>query len=226
MPDAETLGEAALSSEKAVEEAKEPSKTPAPAATGNEKITILKHNLPETELVRDEVCLPGVELAIRNVSDSTIGTAVFEVVFYDKEGNIVDTVKHRETDLPPDTSRGIDINSSLSKFDGARIKSYDVRLVRTTTADVEKVQLRRHVIRTTETGEEEIVGIVKNISAFRTDAALVAAFYDTKEECIGTKGVVLRDIEPNAVRQYDLRFKPQEGDMVGSYRVVVGEIAG
>jgi hypothetical protein len=162
----------------------------------------------------------GVELAIRNVSDSTIATAVFEAVFYDQEGNILDTVKHREIDLKPDTSRAIHITSSINEID--KVKSYGVRIIRTTTADVEKVQLRRHEMRTTEAGEEEISGTVKNISEVKTDAALVATFYDPKKENIGTKVLVLRDIEPNTIRQFDFKFKPQEGDIVRSYSLNVG----
>jgi hypothetical protein len=164
----------------------------------------------------------GLELAIRNVSDSTIATAVFEAVFYDKEGNILDTIQHREVDLKPDTSRAVHI--SFSKFDCKQVKSYDVRIIRTTTADVEKVQLRRHEIGTTQTGEEEISGTVKNLSEVKTDAALVATFYDGRKEAIGTKVLVLRDIEPNAIRQFDLRFRPQEGDRVRTYTLDVGEI--
>jgi len=230
LSDAETPTEAALSKEQAVEEAKESPKTPAPTATGNEKIKILKHSLPETDMSRDEEYTSGeeypisVELAIRNVSDSTIATTVFEAVFYDEEGNIVDTVKHREICLQPNTSRAIRISSSETEYD--KVKSYDVRVVRTTTADVEKVQLRRHEIRTTETGEEEIRGIVKNISEVKTDTAVVVTFYDPKKENIGTKVLVLRDIEPNTIRQFDLKFKPQEGDRVGTYSLNVGEIVG
>ena len=229
MSDAETPTEAALSKEQAVEEAKESPKTPAPTATGNEKIKILKHSLSETDMARYDEYTSGeeypvsVELAIRNVSDSTIATTVFEAVFYDKEGNIADTVKHREFCLQPNTSRAINITSS--KLERDNVKNYDVRVVRTTTADVEKVQLRRHE-RTTETGEEEIRGIVKNISEVKTDAALVATFYDPKEENIGTKVLVLRDIEPDTIRQFDLKFKPQEGDRVKTYSLTIGEIAG
>jgi len=229
LSDAETPTEAALSKEQAVEEAKESPKTPAPTATGNEKIKILKHSLSETDMARYDEYTSGeeypvsVELAIRNVSDSTIATTVFEAVFYDEEGNIVDTVKHREIYLKPNTSRGIRITSSESEH--GKVKSYDVRVVRTTTADVEKVQLRRHEIRTTETGEE-VRGIVKNISEVKTDAALVVTFYDPKKENIGTKVLVLRDIEPNTIRQFDFKFKPQEGDRVRTYSLAVGEIVG
>jgi hypothetical protein len=200
-----------------VEESKAPPKTPAPTATGNEKIEILKHHLSETDLGSDGTprARPGVELAIRNVSESTIATAVFEAVFYDEEGNIVDQVKHEEITLEPETSRAILIACPPHQYD--LVKSYDARVVRTTTADVEKVQLRRHETWTTETGEEEIKGIVKNISQVKTDAAVIATFYDANEENIGTQVVVLRDIEPNTIRQYGLSFRPQEGDVVSRY---------
>jgi hypothetical protein len=215
---------------RAVEEVKELPKFPAPTATGNERITIPNHNLSivpvaarEEEIEYGKPPTPdGVELAIRNVSGSTIATAVFEAIFYDEEGNILDTVKQREIDLPPDTSRGIRISSSIFKHE--KIKSYDVKLIRTTTADVEKVQLRRHEMSSTETGEDEITGVVKNLSEVKTDAAVVATFYDSKKENIGTKVVILKDIEPNSVRKYNFKFRPQEGDVVRTYTLSVGDI--
>jgi hypothetical protein len=136
-------------------------------------------------------------------------------VFYDKEGNIVDTVKHSEIDMEPSKSRAIRINSSVQEYN--RVKSYNVRVLRTTTADVEKVQLRRHEIRTTEAGEEEVRGIIKNISNVKTDAVLLATFYNPKKESIGNKAIILRDIEPNSLKQFHFRFKPQEGDIVRNY---------
>ena len=82
--------------------------TPEPTATGNEKVTILQHGLFKTmDDHGDRVFSTGAELAIRNVSDSTIATSVFEAVFYDIEGNILDKVKHKEVDLRPNTSRAI-----------------------------------------------------------------------------------------------------------------------
>jgi len=206
-----------------VGEVRKPPKMPEPTATGNARIAVLKHGFAVRNMLEKFPDPPGVDLAIRNVSESTIATAIFEAVLYDEEGNIVDKVKHGEITLEPATSRAIHI--SYPPHQDGIVKSYDVRIVRTTTADVERVQLRRHESRTTETGEEEIVGIVKNISQVKTDAAVVATFYDLQKENIGTKVVVLRDIEPNTVRQYELRFKPQEGDEVMSYTLRIGEIA-
>ena len=92
------------------------------------------------------------------------------------------------------------------------------------TADDEKIQLQRHEIRTTDAGEEEVRGIAKNISEVKTDAALVATFLDSKKGNIGTRVVILRDIEPNTIRQFDFKFKPQEGDIVGTYTLNIGDI--
>jgi len=198
--------------------------TPKPIATGNEKITILKHHLSEMAMdFRGGGSTSSAELAIRNVSDSTIATAVFEALFYDIEGNTVDTVKRREIDLKPSTSRAIIINSSIR--DPHKVKSYNIRVIRMTTTDFEKVQLRGHMIRTTEAGEEEVRGTVKNISDVKTDTALVATFYNPKKENIGTKVLILRDIEPDSIRQFHFKFKPQEGDIVRTYTLNIGEIA-
>ena len=195
--------------------------TPEPTATGNERITILKHSLVAAEENYPDEREASVDLAIRNVSEVTIASAIFEVVFYDIEGNILDTVEHREIDLKPNTSRGIVINCSQQH--NLALKSYSVKITRTTTTDVEKVQLRRHEIKTTGTGEE-VSGVVKNISSVKTDAALVATFYNPKKENIGVRVIVLRDIEPNNIRQFCFLFKPQAGDVVRTYTLNTGEM--
>jgi hypothetical protein len=224
MSDAQATKEVATLEEQAVEQAKELPKMPEPVATGDERIAVLKHLFSGTDGEHGEGSL-RVDLAIRNVSDLTIATAVFEAVFYDIEGNVVDTVKHDEIELRPETSRLIHITSSLPIFECDEIKSYAVRLVRMTTADVEKVQLRRYEIVTIETGEEQVTGVVKNISEVKTDAAVVVTFYDADKANVGVRVLALRDIEPNTARQYDLRFRPQDGDTVSSCSIIVGEIA-
>ncbi|MFC2026541.1 hypothetical protein ACFLUX_01020 [Chloroflexota bacterium] len=204
--------------------------TPEPSATGNEKVNVIKHgiriNLDKSRKREDEAGKDiesiGVDLAIRNVSNSTIATVIFEVLFYDIEGNILDTVKHKEFDMQPSTSRAVVILASILEY--KEIKSYNVGITRTVTADVEKVQLRRHEIIANKAGEEEINGVFINISEVKTDAALVAAFYDPKKENIGTKVLILRDIEPHTIHKYHLIFKPQEGDIVRTYTLNVGEI--
>ncbi|MFC1875485.1 hypothetical protein ACFLY3_05010 [Chloroflexota bacterium] len=199
------------------------SKVPEAKAIGNERITILKHNLSATSIdERGGIHPASVELAIRNVSDSSFATVLFEAVFYDIEGNVLDTVKHSEIDLKPSFSRAVNINSLTPYHDN--IKSYAIRITRTTTAEVEKVQLRRHEIRTTDTGEEEVRGIVKNISSVKTDVALIATFLDFKKENISIRVVILRDIEPNNTKQFHFLFKPMEGDRVGTYTLDIGDI--
>jgi hypothetical protein len=195
--------------------------TPEPAATGNEMVKILKHNINiGTEYYRSSAS--GADIAVRNVSDKTIATLVFEAVFYDIEGNILDTVKHSEIDLKPNTSRAINIRCNKQGTDS--LKSYNVKIARVTTTDVEKVQLRRHEIRTTDNGEEEVRGAVKNISNVKADAALVATFLDPKKESIGTRVIIIRDIEPNNVRHFHFLFKPMEGDRVRSYTLGIGDL--
>ncbi len=197
---------------------------PEPAVTGNDKIEVLKHELALNILLQEYPSRTGVDVAIRNVSNSTIATAIFQAVFYNQVGNVVESTKHYEIALDPETSRAIHIPYSPNLH--GIVTSYDIRLVRTTTADVEKVQLRRHENRTTETGEEEIKGYVKNISMAKTNAAVIATFYDMEDTELGTKVAVVRDIEPNSLREYELYFKPQEGDIVHRYTLKVGELMG
>lgn len=165
----------------------------------------------------------SIDLAIRNESGTAIASAVFEASFFDLEGSVRDTVRQKVIDLAPNTGRGFAIASL--KFDES-IVGYRVRLIRANTSDVEKVQVRRHNIRTTETGDEEVSGMVKNLGSVAADAAVVVSFFDAAKENIGTKAVVLTAIEPGSTRQYFLTFRPQEGDKVSSFSVSVGEIGG
>ena len=191
-------------------------------AIGNEKVKILKHGIITQEVDDSRVHIGGVDIAIRNVSDVTIASVVFEAVFYDIEGNVMDTVKRVEAELKPNFSRAVAIH--FSQQDVYHIRGYDVRIVRMKTVDAEKVQLRRHEIKTTDDGQEEVGGIVKNISGVKTDAALVATFYDSKKENIGTRVVILRDIEPGSLRQFHFMFKPIEGDIIRTYNLNIGDI--
>ena len=223
MSDTENKNEAVGSAEPAVEQPAEMRKPPEASATGNDLLVVLKHNLPLIVEEDSRTSPNSVEMAIRNVSGTTIASAVFDAVFYDGEGNIVHQAKHREVDLAPETSRAIVIDSAMPER--GLVTSYQVKLIRVTTADVEKVQLRRHEVIPTETGEVQVKGIAKNISRVKTDAAVVVVFYDANNENIGTKVMVLRDIEPESTRQYDFKVKLQEGDLINNYRLVIGEVA-
>jgi hypothetical protein len=196
---------------------------PESTVTGNDKIIILKHYLTtkaESYFGRRRC----VDFSIRNISEITIATIIFEAVFYDIEGNILDTVRHTEVELKPNISRTVFIVCDNTKL-FEKISGYKVRIVKMVTADAEKVQLRLQEARTTGAGEEEIRGRVKNISTVRTDSALVANFFNRKKEDVGTKVVIIRNIEPGEIRQFRFKFKPQPGDKVDSYTLTFGEIA-
>lgn len=197
---------------------------PEPTAIGNDRIEILKHSLVQLDTLSDRAHhpRPWLELVIRNSTNRAIATMLFKVDFYDQAGNLIETVKHREIALEPDRSRAVVIN--FSPYGYEKIKSYTARLIRTTTAEEEKVQLRRHESNTTETGEERITGIVKNLSNAKADAAVVVTFYDTQDEIIATKVVILRDIEANSLGQYELEFQPRDGDQIGSYTIGIGDL--
>jgi hypothetical protein len=200
----------------------EPPKYPEPTATGNEEIAIMKHQLTQLDMrkagagAKNFYC---AELAIRNISDVTIATALFEVDYYDVNGNVVDEVKHKEYEIKSGNSRAIFIASTADP-DTVRIKSYNCKLTKAITADVEKIRICRHVINTVENGEE-IEGIVKNISRSKTDAALVANFCNSKNENIGSKLIILRNIEPESTRQFNFVFHPREGDAVRTYSLYI-----
>lgn len=85
----------------------------------------------------------------------------------------------------------------------------------------EKVQLRQHKIRTGESDEEEITGMVKNISSEKTDAVLVANFLDKDGKKIGAKVIILRNIEPDKYRSFHFVFRPAQDDHVMTYTLSV-----
>jgi len=195
--------------------------TPESKVTGNEKIKILKHSLNTGDGEFAEI-MADADFAIKNVSDTTIASLVFEAEFYDIEGNVLDTVKRSEIEIKPNTSRAVTIKCKQQL--AQRIKGYDIKIARMITADVEKIQLRSNERRTTDIGEE-VRGIVKNVGSVKTDTALVATFFNSQKESIGTKVVILRDIEPNNAKQFHFVFKPMEGDEVRSYTLNIGDLA-
>ncbi len=225
MVDEASAKEATQAEEPSIQPLQEPRGIPASTAIGNDKIAVLSHHLPDIRMEQnEEFPTARIDLVIRNVSDSTIATAVFEAVFYDREGNIVDTVRHSQLDLPQDTSRLVHIASVIPVYEYDGIQSYTVRIVRMTTTDFERVQFQRYELTPLESGEEEISGIVKNISGVQTDVAIIATFYDPQKETIGNKVLVLRDLEPQKIRKFEFRFKPQKGDTVRGVSLALGEV--
>ena len=195
---------------------------PEPAVTDNESIKILKYSLNIG--LKDELGnISSADITIRNVSQSTAASIIFEATFYDIEGNVLETIRQRETDLKPSTSRAVTI--LLDKPGVEKIKSYSISIVKVTTADVEKVQLRHHDMRTTSIGEGEVSGTVKNISSEKVDTALVASFFDYTKENIGTRVLILRDIVPNSIKQFRFSFKLMKGDRLKSYTLDIGDLA-
>jgi hypothetical protein len=59
----------------------------------------------------------------------------------------------------------------------------------------------------------------------KTDAALIIKFYNTKKEDIGTKVITLRNIEPQATIPWKVVFKPQEGDIVSTCSLNIGDLS-
>ncbi len=195
---------------------------PKPQVIGNDKIEIFKHCItgPEKLDVRD---FPnGVEFSIRNISGETIATAVFEITFCDIDGKPLEKTEKRITELRAGVSRAIHADCHLMEYKA--VKTYNIKITRTLTADVEKIQLRRQERRTTATGEEEIYGTVKNISQMKTDIALVARYYFSSGEEAAAKVMLLHGIEPEETRQFLFKYKLPEGDKITKYDLTLAEI--
>jgi hypothetical protein len=194
--------------------------TPEPVATGNDMVVILNHHIQDPD-VTARGDKRSIDMAIRNVSDKTFATLVFEAVFYDSVGNIMSTTRHREYELKPNVSRGIHIVPD--KLESDMFKTYKVSIMRALTTDIEKVQLRRHEIRSID-GGEEVRGTLKNLSDVKTDAALIATFKDSKGEKIGTKIIPMKDIEPGSSKNFQFTFNAPSGEKVMEYTLNIGDL--
>ncbi len=167
-----------------------------------------------------------MKFGFKNISDKTIATAVFDVVFYDYENNIMDTVRKSIYELTPGASSGLNASSRIILTeiqDYAR--SYSVTLIKTTTVDVEKVLLKKSKVKKLASGEEELSGTLKNISEVITDVVVAANFFDKNGQEIGTEIIEIKDIEPGAMREFRMIFTPLEGDVLSDYDIEIGEMS-
>lgn len=198
---------------------------PEPMVFGNDMVAIIKHSLSEIQIYNVMYKI-SADFAIRNVSDKTIATLVFEARFYNENGKLMDTIIHRENDFRPGANRGIDIPSNAVVIPGV-VKSYEVRIVKMTTTETEKVQLCNQDMKVDPmTGEAELKGIVKNISDARTDVVMVLTFSNFKKEIIGDKVIIIRDIDPGQMKKFNFKYKPYGGEMVdGVNAFIASDIA-
>jgi hypothetical protein len=196
---------------------------PPPSAKGSDKIKILGHTLRDVIYGERGPSVPTeVEISVENISNFRIATVIFEAVFFDAKGNSVFYTKHRETDLKPGACRAVAITSDI--IESELVKSYSIKITKTITADIERFQFRRQEIKTKETGEEEIIGTIKNLGTEIGSTAVVAAFYDYSDRNIGTKVIIVSDIEPDDVKKFRIVFKPQEGDVVRNADLQIAQL--
>jgi hypothetical protein len=199
--------------------------TPAPEVEGDHRIVIIRHSFQDTGLLDVGITQikRGIELAIRNVSGENIASAIFAADLFDAAGNFVSTLKHTESDILPNTSRAFLIQTTSVKDD--IVRSYNIKLVKTVTADIEKVQLRRNEVKRLPNGREEVSGLVKNVSSTKSDAVVVVTFLDVNEETIGVRTTELKDIAPGTVHKFALDFTCPEGLVVKKRNIDIGELA-
>lgn len=100
---------------------------PEPVATGDERVSILKHGLIKKALA-DKGEQAGIEIKLQNNSDKIIGTTTFEAVFYDSEGKELGTAKQEISELGPGPRPAPVFIPSPSD----KAASYAVKVVRTT----------------------------------------------------------------------------------------------
>jgi hypothetical protein len=114
---------------------------PEPTVTGNDKIEILKHEFYFSDPYRTGgMKNQAVWISIKNVSKSTIASAFFEVTFYWDDGSVASVIEHKEVELKAGASRSLIVHSG---FIYETIKSYVAKVVKTTTVEAEKGQIKR-----------------------------------------------------------------------------------
>jgi hypothetical protein len=191
---------------------------PESVACGNDMISVTKHSLKYF----DNAIIEGVECGIKNTSDKVIATLILECTFFDGEGNILNVTKHKETNLVPGNIRGIIIKPPLD-VPAFLINSYNIRVLRIVTTEVEKVQIIKSEMRTL--GDVKEVSLTcKNISAEKTDAAVIVKFLNDAGENIGIKVIPVKDLEPGTSRQFKISFKPLAGEPVKNHEISVGDL--
>ena len=154
-----------------------------PVVYGDDKVSILKHNIALVNNHPHSREWKEIDLVIRNVSNVNIASLIFEATFYDIEGNILDINRHEESDLPSNTSRTICILTSTytycsEKYHYKNIWSYSVKIVKIITSDMQKVRIKYHNRKTVGNATEEINGLVKNIWNMKTDTTIAATFFN------------------------------------------------
>ena len=200
-----------------VEEAERAVILPEPMVYGNDKVAIIKHALKEIQIYNC-VYKISIDFAVRNVSDQTIASLVFEAKFYDEKGKVLDTILRKEVDFRPGVSMGIIIDTNAVITPGI-VKSYTVGIVSMTTTETEKVQLRHQALSVDATGEAELRGSVKNISAAATDAAVLVTFATHNDAFIGDKVLLLRNIESDQLKKFSFKYKPHSGLSIDKYTI-------
>ncbi|MDD4923875.1 MAG: hypothetical protein PHF74_03435, partial [Dehalococcoidales bacterium] len=80
-----------VSTGETADETVQPCTPPEPAVSGNQHLEIISHNLLIQE--GEEAQGSGVVLNLKNNAGKDIGKAVFSVVLYDAQSNIIDTVE-------------------------------------------------------------------------------------------------------------------------------------
>ena len=200
-----------------VAETVDPAFLPEPMVYGNDKVEIVKHRLEELQIY---VCMYkiSIDFAIKNISEETIASLVFEAKFYDENGKVLDTILHKEVDFRPGVSRGIVLPTNEVITPGV-VKSYTVGIISMTTTETEKVQLRHQALRVGESGEAELDISVKNISATKTDAAVLVTFSMHDDAFIGDKVLILRDIGPEEIRRFSFKYKPHSDAIIDKYTI-------
>ncbi len=196
---------------------------PDSSVMGNDSIEILEHFYTMEDNTFGAGLIGGrINLSVKNISNKTIAVAIFEAVYYDLDGNVLDTIQHKEFELKPDKSRAVTI--TIDRIKGVYVKSYKVNILKMSTADVEKIQLIRNESRTIEAGRKKISGILKNISDVNTDTVLVVTFLDSNKEINGIRVLEVKNIEPDCVRKFSLTFTPVKGDSVKTCLIDIGEM--
>jgi hypothetical protein len=197
-------------------------------AEGNDILEVQSHKFAQIEIPfgRGEIDWGIViDVAVKNTSEFNIATAVFEIKFYDHVGNLMDVTIWKEYDIPAGSIRPMKISSKKVRDESDTVaKSYEFKVLRTISPEVEKFCLQVGGIKKSEFGEPIFRGIVRNMSSEMADAAIAVTFYNAVGYELFTNVVEVKGVESGAKREFEFACKSLTDDKPESWSVAIGEI--
>jgi hypothetical protein len=174
------------------------------SVTGTNTIEILRHELISRKNLDNTG--KGVFINLINISEANIGKAVFQAIFYDDKGMIIDTINSNMYDICKGQTRVLRIE--LPKENCSDVKSYHVQIIKTISTPIpevtgnNQVTILNHSLRDSNNDDPSIIKnsyidiSIRNISNETIAVATFEAIF------YGSEGNILDKVNH---KEYDLK---------------------